>query len=115
MNKIKCPRCKKLREEVKQGKEDKDYYSNCYRCKGTNDVSKEKTQLTEFPKMTTDHLLSLRQSRRFYIPRFAGDKDLGYKSGSFLGYNLDHELLRSELSKRPHRIRARDRRLAKNK
>lgn len=66
-----------------------------------------------FKKLTTDHLLSMRQSRFCGYPQKEGDKDLGYNSGDWIGYYLDHTKLREELSTRPHRIRAKDRRKAK--
>lgn len=66
-----------------------------------------------FKKITTDHLLSMRQARYCRYPKKEGDKDNGYDSGSWIGYNIDHVELRNELSKRPHRIRAKDRRKSK--
>ena len=110
--KINCPRCESIKNDINI-KPDKDYYSYCPRCNGTFDCSNEKTQITEFPKMNTDWLLSLRFINSFKYPRFVGDKDLGYGSSGFLGYSIDPDLLYQELNKRPHRIRKRDRR--KNK
>jgi len=77
---------------------------------GINDVTNEKTQITEFPKMNTDWLLSLRSKRFFDYPRFAGDKYLGYGDFGWMGYRIDQKLLREILATRPNRVRKRDRR-----
>ena len=56
-----------------------------------------------FKTATTRELLSLRRSWSFKFPRFEGDKDLGYDDEiGWLGYHLDEDSLKEELSKRPH-------------
>jgi hypothetical protein len=65
-----------------------------------------------FSKISTDHLLSLRQSKFCKYPRFEFDKDI-IAGTVWLGYTLDKEALLAELAKRPNRIRAKDRRKVK--
>lgn len=63
--------------------------------------------------MTTDHLLSLRYARTWKYPINEGDKPV-YSSGDYgICYYIDHDILRKELSKREHRVRAKDRRKPK--
>jgi hypothetical protein len=55
-----------------------------------------------FKTASTRELLGLRRQVSFKLPRFEGDQDLGYDSGSWIGYKIDRVELYQELSKRPH-------------
>ena len=55
-----------------------------------------------FEKANTRELLLLRRSISCKYPRFDGDEDLWYGSGSWMGYKIDRVALYAELSKRPH-------------
>ena len=72
--------------------------------------TKSKTQIEWFKTISTDYLLSMRYSSCCIFPRYENDKDCGFDE---ILYHIDKELLYDELSKRPHRIRKKDRR--KNK
>lgn len=65
-----------------------------------------------FSKISTDHLLSLRQSKYCIYPKFEFDKDIVI-GNVWVGYKMDKEALLAELAKRPNRIRAKDRRKVK--
>jgi hypothetical protein len=84
-----------------------------YDLNNNNEIKKQITQKEWFSKINTDHLLSLRYKNVCSYPRNENDKDCGYKSGNFMGYYIDKNLLYEELSKRPHRIRKKDRRKIK--
>ena len=64
-----------------------------------------------YNSLTTDHLLSMRQNTWFYCRSSLDDVE----KSSYGSYYHDHKLLRKVLSTRPHRIRARDRRLPQNR
>ncbi len=70
------------------------------------------TQKEFFQQAQTDHLLHLRFRTTCNYPKQAGDKpDFDNDSGKM--YDIDKKVLYTELSKRPHRIRAKDRRKKK--
>lgn len=75
------------------------------------------TQKDWFKKLNTDWLLSLRYRKVCPYPRFDGDEphyaeieDWGMCK---IGYEIDKDLLRQELSTRPHRVRAKHKRKRK--
>lgn len=66
-----------------------------------------------FSKINTDWLLSMRYQD--YCGRKRYDNDMPIYFGSdFAGYPINKKLLYAELKTRPHRVRARHRRLKKN-
>ena len=69
-----------------------------------------------FRKTQTDNLLRLRFCHYLSYPKIIGDKPyyVDSCSGECL-YLIDKKLLYDELSKRPHRVRAKDRRKLKNR
>lgn len=66
-----------------------------------------------FSKTQTDNLLRMRYATTCGYPQKEGDEP-AYNDGGVLSWYIDKELLYTELSNRPHRIRAKDRR-KKNK
>ncbi len=72
------------------------------------------TQKEFFTKTQTDNLLNLRFAKTCYYPVNEGDKP-DYDNDSGKMWYIDKELLYSELAKRPHRVRAKDRRKSKLK
>ena len=73
------------------------------------------TQQEYFKKAHTDELLKMRYGKSCYHPHNEGDKpDFGgaYSGDADMWY-IDKTLLYSELAKRPHRVRAKDRRKKK--
>lgn len=72
------------------------------------------TQKEFFATTQTDNLLKMRFQKMCYHPVNEGDKPDYYDSDSGSAFCIDKKLLYNELSKRPHRIRAKDRR-KKNK
>ncbi len=71
------------------------------------------TQKEYFEKSNIDTLLSLRYKKTCYYP-LVEDQVPDYNNDCGKMWFIDSELLYKELSKRPHRIRKRDRRLVKN-
>ena len=71
------------------------------------------TQQEFFKKTQTDNLLRLRYVKTCSYPKNVGDKP-DYDNDSGLSWYIDKELLYIELAKRPHRIRAKDRRKLNN-
>lgn len=65
------------------------------------------TQKEFFKKCNTDHLLSMRYKVSCYYPQKEGDKP-DYPSDGM--YDINRRWLYEELNKRPHRVRAKDRR-----
>lgn len=68
-----------------------------------------------FKKTQTDNLLRLRFCHYVGYPKVEGDKpDWWDNCGGDCAWLIDKKLLYEELAKRPHRVRARDRRKPKN-
>ena len=67
-----------------------------------------------FKKTQTDNLLRLRFCRTCSYPKVEGAKP-DYDNDSGLSWYIDKDLLYTELSTRPHRVRAKDRRKSKLK
>ncbi len=67
-----------------------------------------------FKKTQTDNLLRLRYATFCGYPKQEGDKP-DYYNDSGLSWYIDKELLYAELTTRPHRVRAKDRRKSKSK
>jgi hypothetical protein len=67
-----------------------------------------------FSKTQTDNLLRLRFKLTCHYPVNEGDKP-DYDNDMGKMWHIDKELLYAELAKRPHRVRAKDRRKTKNK
>lgn len=70
------------------------------------------TQLEFFKKTQTDNLLRIRYTSTCYYPKNEGDNP-NYNADGVLMWYIDKELLYNELSNRPHRVRAKDRRKSK--
>jgi hypothetical protein len=70
------------------------------------------TQEEFFKKTQTDNLLRFRYLRTCGYPKVEGDKP-DYDNDSGKSWYIDKDLLYNELSKRPHRVRAKDRRKVK--
>lgn len=70
------------------------------------------TQEEFFKKTQTDNLLRFRYVNTCSYPKIEGDKP-DYDNDRGKMWYIDKELLYSELSKRPHRVRAKDRRKSK--
>jgi hypothetical protein len=70
------------------------------------------TQQEFFAKTQTDNLLRLRQHSTCQYPVNKGDTP-NYDNDSGKSWYMDKTLLYAELSKRPHRVRAKDRRKKK--
>lgn len=65
-----------------------------------------------FAKTQTDNLLNMRFVQTCYYPQAEGDKP-DYDNDRGQMWYIDKTLLYEELAKRPHRIRAKDRRKPK--
>jgi hypothetical protein len=65
-----------------------------------------------FKKTQTDNLLRLRYARTCSYPKVESDAP-DFSNDSGRSWYIDKELLYNELSKRPHRVRAKDRRKVK--
>lgn len=68
------------------------------------------TQKEFFKKCNTDHLLSMRYQLSCHYPINEGDK---YDYSNDMMWDIDKKLLYSELARRPHRVRAKNRRKSK--
>jgi hypothetical protein len=69
-----------------------------------------------FKKTQTDNLLRLTFCNYIVYPKMLGDKpNYVEKGGGECAWSIDKKLLYEELAKRPHRVRARDRRKIKIK
>lgn len=69
----------------------------------------KKLQKDYFKELTTDHLLTMRQSR--YCPIPLNEQSVSHiTSEGCRMYQLDKPTLLAELATRPHRVRAKDRR-----
>ena len=71
------------------------------------------TQQEFFKKTQTDNLLRMRYMITCYYPQKDGDKP-DYDNDRGKMWYIDKKILYEELSKRPHRIRSKDRRKIKN-
>ncbi len=78
-----------------------------------NETRNQMTQKEFFKSTQTDKLLSLRYQTTCHYPKNIGDKP-DYDNDRGKMWYIDKDLLYDELSKRPHRVRAKDRR-KKNK
>ena len=78
----------------------------------TKKINSKLTQKEFFSKTQTDNLLRYRFFTTCSYPKVEGDKP-DYNNDEGLSWYIDKELLYTELSKRPHRIRAKDRRKKK--
>ena len=72
-------------------------------------LSDAMTQKEFLEKTQTDNLVRMRFHTTCYYPKNEGDKP-DYNNDRGQMWYIDKDLLYAELAKRPHRIRARDRR-----